>query len=478
MPTTLFINGELQFPAGDTDHQLAVMAFHRLPSEERRVAIADAKLKHAREAGMTEAEIAQFRHDLAEAEAAVKKQDIYHMSKSGKRMSIQIGSTWYEDHDVAVNTPLKVLTDLIPQGNEGHVRHRNARRLLRRLMKHPGFGVCAQIELIQKVGMYDGMRESTTFLLTKKQYLWVASALSDEYLALAIKAQYDNLSESERALDSKQFVAMLSDEAGTFWNDSAKAETPEQTTARLDTMDAIDAELAVWNALKDQLPTDLELAEMQLASFSAVTEKSDTINSEMPDIVEEAVASAARIRDMLTFFLNTKPATLDTAVDCMAEVYKRVNGVNIALIQLARLANTCSTYEWASHYHPYDTTPFVYKATNVVVSVPMHKNMLHNLDNKGILAKLPKHRDPRFLHDEVIEFGLYVTLYGWMGDSERESMVMSNFRQKYGLTPKQTLLIASMMENSLSLRKQDMSLVIVQKDGGQEGWVIHTVSRQ
>ena len=75
----------------------------------------------------------------------------YKTTKSGKKLTVQHGTTWYEEHDTTLYTPLKVLTDTIKEGEPGHVRHRNALRLAKRMMKHPKFGTTAQIELLLPV---------------------------------------------------------------------------------------------------------------------------------------------------------------------------------------------------------------------------------------------------------------------------------------------------------------------------------------
>jgi hypothetical protein len=478
MPEIIEWCGELVFPAMDGDQNLRVIAYYkRLVAEEQTVIV------NGRDTGFTQEEYdelkrdtAQMHADMAAAEAAAPNQDIYRVSKSGKRMSIQIGSSWYEDHDVKVHTPLKVLTDLIPQGNDGHVRHYDAMNVMRRLMKHPGFGATTKISLLLPVNM-GAMREFTTFLLTKKQYLWVASALSDEYLALAIKAQYDNLSESERALDSKQFVAMLSDEAGTFWNDSAKAETPEQTTARLDTMDAIDAELAVWNEIKADFPSESELMDMQIAAIESLTGDPSKMNP-LYNVIEDAVLCITGIRDMMNELLTMLPRPLAEADKQAVKVIILVQDVNRSLEFLARIAKTCETYDIAMQCHPHTNSPFVYKKCTVHLNSPVHMKLMYWLKKERILDKLPQDPKGQFIHDEVIEFGIYTTLYGWMGANEQEGEIMFAFKRKHNLTQKQLLRIVGLMENTLGLHKQNMALLIVEKEKrSKTGWVIHSVLR-
>ena len=123
--------------------------------DTRNTDIAEAKLR----------EFAAESAELLKNDAAHKQ---YKTTKSGRICSIQYGTTWYEDHDVTVYTPLKVLTDLIPPSEDGYVRHRDAVRLVKRMMQHPGFGTCAQIALMLTVAN-GAEREHNTILLTKHQ---------------------------------------------------------------------------------------------------------------------------------------------------------------------------------------------------------------------------------------------------------------------------------------------------------------------
>ena len=77
----------------------------------------------------------------------------YKLGKSGKKLSIQHGTCWYEEHDTTQFNIFKVLVDSIPKGQPGHTRHCDALRTLRRFMKTARFGIVTQIAYQYRFGM-------------------------------------------------------------------------------------------------------------------------------------------------------------------------------------------------------------------------------------------------------------------------------------------------------------------------------------
>ena len=124
----------------------------------------------------------------------------YFTSKSGKKLSIQHGFCWYEEHDTTRYNILKVLVDSIPKGQPGHVSHYSALCTLHRVKRTARFGIVTQIAYQYKSGK-GGVLEHTTYLLDKYQFLLIAAALNDEYLRLVVSTQYANLSAEELVID-------------------------------------------------------------------------------------------------------------------------------------------------------------------------------------------------------------------------------------------------------------------------------------
>jgi hypothetical protein len=424
--------------------------------------------------------MAKLRQNIEDEKAAAPNHDLYRVSKSGKKLPIQIGSRWFEDFDQDEYIPLIVLAEAIPEGEPGYVRSDNVLRKVRKLMRHARFGVCPQIEGILPVGQgLKGVREHTTYLLNKFQSDVLAAALGDMYLMFLADRRHANLSDAEKEMAVSTYMSHVKHQATEMLDTAVKTETPEQTTARLDTIDAIDAELDAWNDIRDQLPTDLELAEMQLAAIESLTTDPDKLNKHpVYCSIKEAVQHVARIRDMTDTLLNSSHPAMEDAGKRAFDMSGLVLSVNMSMEILSKFAKTCETYDIAMQCHPYNNSPFVYDKYDVEIDSKKHMTLMYYLKRDRILSKLPQDPKGQYIHDEVIEFGIYTTLYGLMGDGERESVTMANFRQKYKLTRDQILRIAVLMETTLGLRKQNMSMLIVEKEKrSRTRWYIHSVSR-
>jgi hypothetical protein len=424
-------------------------------------------------------EFDNVRREIAEADAAMKKQRTHYYGKSGTYYDVQIGTCWYPPHDTKVYTPFSVLTGLISKGDPGYVRHNDSLRILKRLIKSPDFGTITQIAYSLLTGQ-GAMREFTTYLLDKRQFLTVAAAMNDTYVHLAAKALHSQLTPEELNMTAHELHSTLMMKANKAEYTAAKAETLEQTTARLEVISSIEVQLETWKELEETLPSALEFAELQLKELSAVTEDPKVINPDMWDIIEATVKCAAEIRDTTDMLLNSKPATLETSNDLIMSLPITFGNVNGAVHTLIRFAEACSTRDWAMKYNPYDNSQFVWENYHMFFIMAELLKINEFLNKEGFYPALPVNpRLPRIPHDDVVEFGIYLVLYDRLADSKRESDLISAFSSKYAVSPKQIARLRILVENKLNIPKVSGPLVIVNKLRGQPyDWTIFSAGRE
>lgn len=346
-------------------------------------------------------------------------------------------------------------------------------------MKSTDFGTGLQIAYLLVVNN-GAKQEHITYLLTRRQFIIAAASLNATYAQLAGSALHSQLTPEELDMTAHELHSTLMMKANKAEYEAAKAETPEQTDARLDAIDNIEVHLETWKEVEETLPTALEFAEMQLKELSTVTEYPKVINPEMWNIIECTVRSAAEIRDATNTLLNSKPATLKTANDLIEKLRVVFDDVNGAVITLTRFAEACSTHDWAMKYTPHDNSLFMW--TNHHMHFIMRELIRINelLKKEGFYPTLPVNSFSLSVpHDDVVEFGMYIVLYGRMADGKRESDLISDFKDKYKVSSDQISRLRILMENGLNIPKVSGQLVIVSKLRGQQySWTVFSAGRE
>ena len=374
----------------------------------------------------------------------------YKTTKSGKKLTVQHGTTWYEEHDTTLYTPLKVLTDTIKEGEPGHVRHRNALRLAKRMMKHPKFGTTAQIELLLPVGQ-NAMREFVTILLTKQQYLWVAAALNDHYLAVAVKHHYNSLSASERVLNSAEFVQRQRQEAEAFFNDGVKEQSPEQAEQVVSCIEQLDKLIAAQDESFEEYQANNAESIAELTAYINALSANSTeleLKDKYTHLAEERVKFAVNLQAALHRLVDSDDVQLNYTQADIDKLEQHCIRANAALEYLQDTATLLKDKTMMDKYRLSNNSKFkIFRGLYAFSTLYNASSAQIFYDEKITQACVP---NICLTQPHAVTFGLTDLIYDIMGKPIARAKLEELYCTEYSVTKEQAARIAQVIGMQMS----------------------------